>query len=78
MSVTGARPSDAANGFIHTAEGQRCFYCDQLLHDPALHWMGATDSIYLHPGCWVDLSARLTRDLLEWQRQSRIYFGAMK
>jgi hypothetical protein len=78
MSLTGARPSDAAEGFIHTAEGQRCFYCDQFLHDPALHWMGATGSIYLHPLCWPDFSTRLALDFYAWQRQTGIYIGSMK
>ncbi len=78
MSLSGASDSQVTEGFIHTAEGEVCFYCGQHLHDPALHWMGATATIYLHPGCWVDVSIRLTLDLYKWQRQGQIYFGAMK
>jgi len=78
MSLTGARPSDVSAGFIHTANGESCFYCGTALQDPALHWMGATGDIFLHPGCFVDLSTHLFRDLHEWQRQRGLYFGETK
>lgn len=74
MSLTGGSHLHVFEGYLHTAEGETCFYCGSPLHDPALYWMGATGDMYLHPGCWVDLSARLYRDLHEWQRQSRFYF----
>jgi hypothetical protein len=48
-----------------------CFYCGQPLSGEAvLEWQGsapdhpsAAQSLWLHPGCFLDLSLRLSRDL---------------
>ena len=77
MSVTGPTSQDAEHGLIHTAVGQICFYCGQSLQGPAIHWIGATDEIFLHSGCCVDLAVRLFRDVHQWQRQVARYFGQL-
>jgi hypothetical protein len=58
-------PIPTADGIAHVASGERCFYCGASLRDPAVHWMGATGDVYLHPPCVVELSIRLFRDLHE-------------
>ena len=63
MSVTGPKPEDVEAGLLHTAAGQKCFYCGKLTRDPAIHWMGFDSDIFLHPGCCVDLAIRLFRDV---------------
>jgi hypothetical protein len=78
MSVTGPSPQDSEHGLIHTAIDHTCFYCGTMLRDPAIHWMGATDEIFLHPGCCVDLTIRLFRDVHQWQHQDGGYFGETK
>ena len=75
MSVTGPTSQDAESGLIHTAAGHICFYCGRVLRDPAIYWIGATDEIFLHPGCCMDLTVRLFRDVYQWQRQENKYFG---
>ena len=49
------------------AQGERCFYCHGTLEDPAVMWMGHHGNILLHPGCVVDLTIRLFRDVHEIQ-----------
>ena len=78
MSVTGATPRDIDTGFIHTANGQICFYCGKATSDPSIHWMGFDADIFLHPGCCVDLAVRLFRDVHEWQRHTGMYFGELR
>lgn len=78
MSVTCATPRDIAAGFIHTAAGAICFYCGKATSDPAIHWMGFPMDIFLHPGCCVDLSIRLLRDVHQWQCVHHHHFGELR
>jgi len=79
MSITGVKPEDVEAGILHTASGEKCFYCGQITEDPAIHWMGFDSDIFLHPGCCVDLSIRLFRDVHEWQcSQDGAYFGGLR
>ena len=64
MSIT-SPVHDPASGVAHTAVGQDCFLCGDRLSDPAVHWMGATGHIYLHPDCVLDLAVRMSRDVHE-------------
>jgi hypothetical protein len=63
VSVTSPIPDD--HGIVNTALGQSCFYCDGLLSDPAVHWLGADVAIYLHKACVSALFVRLSRDIHE-------------
>jgi hypothetical protein len=64
MSVTYSVPRE--DGVVFTAVGQMCFYCYETIHeDPAVHWMGSTGNIYLHPPCMTRLAVRLFRDVHE-------------
>lgn len=63
MSVTSPIPDE--NGIAWTAVGHDCFLCSKPLRDPAVHWMGATAEIFLHPECVKDLAVRLFCDLHE-------------
>jgi hypothetical protein len=55
------------------AEGELCFYCGELVHDPAVVWRGRTDceqclgNICLHPVCAVEFCLRILRDVHEWE-----------
>ena len=40
-----------------------CFYCSQPVGDPAVQWMGATATIFLHPECVGQLMLRIERDV---------------
>ena len=40
-----------------------CFLCHGKLTYPAVHWMGSTGDIVLHPACVLDLFVRMARDL---------------
>jgi hypothetical protein len=64
VSLTSPVP-DPGTGIVFTAVGQVCFYCGELLSDPAVHWSGFTAEVYLHPQCVVALAVRLGRDLHE-------------
>lgn len=65
MSLTSPVP-DPETGIAFTAVGQPCFSCEiMIVTDPAVHWSGATGSIYLHPACVFPLFVRLARDLRE-------------
>ncbi len=74
MSITGPRSQIGKCGLLYTASGNQCFYCDQALEDPAIHWRGATE-IYLHPSCCVDFVLRLFRDVHQWQCEGGKNFG---
>jgi hypothetical protein len=63
VSVTSPVPDES--GIIWTAVGQPCFYCHDLLTDPAVHWMGSGGDLYLHPACVSALFIRLARDVHE-------------
>jgi hypothetical protein len=64
--LTSPIPTDMGGGWAaHTALGEDCFLCGQALADPAVHWMGATAEIYLHPDCVTELAIALFRDLSE-------------
>jgi hypothetical protein len=67
VSLTSPVP-DPISGIAFTATGAPCFFCGEALTDPALHWMGATADIYLHPACWPRLATRLFRDLHEVEK----------
>lgn len=72
MSLTGPDFwSPERGGVMPTGVGHRCFYCEKpIKHEPAVTWNGGTGQLWLHPGCAVDLSARLLADVVQWQRQS--------
>ena len=61
MSVTTCVPNDT--GYVHTASGQRCFFCHGRLVDPAVHWSGAAGDVYLHADCVAELFIRLAVDV---------------
>ena len=63
MSITSPVPD--AQGVAHTAVGQICFLCGELLHDPAVCWLGSTGAIYLHADCVPDLAIKMFRDVHE-------------
>jgi len=63
VSLTSHLPDD--QGLAFTAAGQPCFYCGEDCRDPAVHWAGASGSIYLHPACVAPWITRLIRDLHE-------------
>jgi hypothetical protein len=67
MSLTSPVP-DPISGIVHTALGQKCFFCGHCCSDPAIVWCGETAEIYLHPRCVPDLTIRLYRDLHEHDR----------
>jgi hypothetical protein len=56
-------------------EHAQCFYCDQPLRAPSVDWMGATGTISLHPGCVVELTIRLYRDLHELECRTNVYIA---
>jgi hypothetical protein len=74
LSVTSPIPDE--NGIVHTALGQLCFYCESALSDPAVHWLGVSDSIFLHPTCVGPFSFRLRRNVDEIDRPE--YYRAMR
>ena len=55
----------------HTALGEHCFLCGQALADPAVHWMGATAELYLHPDCVTELAIAMFRDLSELKQRRK-------
>ena len=65
--ITSASP-DPRTGLVFSASGIPCFYCEEVLSDPAVHWHGATGDIYLHPNCLFPFFVRLGRDVHELQR----------
>jgi hypothetical protein len=66
VSITSPVPD--SQGIAHTAFGEACFLCGSTLSDPAVHWMGSTGSIFLHPACVLALSVRLFRDVHEIEK----------
>lgn len=67
MSITSPVPDE--QGLAFTAVGQRCFYCDAPLADPAIHWMGSGGHhLYLHSQCALQLFVRLARDVHELEK----------
>ena len=43
-----------------------CFYCSKGLSGEAvLYWMGHNGDLHLHPGCFIEMTTRLFRDLHE-------------
>ena len=53
--------------------GQPCYYCADILTDPFVLWMGIGEAIAMHPGCVVELSIRLLRDVWEVECRSNTY-----
>lgn len=49
-----------------------CFYCTESLTFPAVHWLGATGPIALHPNCTLRLFMRLAVDLYVLDRSERL------
>jgi hypothetical protein len=49
-----------------------CFYCTETLTLPAVHWMGASGNILLHPNCVCRLFMRLAVDLYVLERAERL------
>lgn len=68
MSITSPVPN--AEGVAHSAIGLLCFFCGGSLTDPALHWLGSTGELYVHPACWPGWSARIWRDYHELENPS--------
>ncbi len=52
-----------------------CFYCGEALGHPAIEWAGETTTISLHPGCVVELTIRLYRDLHELESRTGAYLA---
>jgi len=49
-----------------SAAGQRCVYCGELTHDPAILWSGGEGSqIYIHAECVDNFCTSLLRDMRE-------------
>ncbi len=53
--------------------GEPCFFCGKEADSPMVYWAGQTSSLQgpvlvLHPGCAVDLTVRLYRDVHEVQQ----------
>ncbi len=66
--ITKRVPETEANPFDLSAAGHRCFFCGQLLQDPAVVWSGNDENgqqIFLHGQCAADWLPRLMRDALE-------------
>jgi hypothetical protein len=53
-----------------------CFYCGHPQTSLAVHWLGSTGQIWLHPSCVVELSVRLFRDLHKIECRSDLYITA--
>ena len=68
MSVTCPLPD--SEGIVHTAGGEKCFFCGHATTDPAVHWAGETGEIFLHPDCTDRLLVRLARDRHEIDNDS--------
>jgi hypothetical protein len=65
MSLTRPVSEFEENPFGLSAAGSRCFFCGELLTDPAVQWHGFTGVMYLHAECVHALTKRLVRDALE-------------
>jgi hypothetical protein len=53
-----------------------CFYCGHPMTSPGIQWLGSTGEIWLHPGCVVELTIRLYRDVHEIECRSHLYMTA--
>lgn len=40
---------------------ENCFYCSRPPADPMMYWQGSHE-LFLHPGCFIQLTTRLMRD----------------
>lgn len=56
--------------------GSECFYCYKPVYPPAVMWMGASAEIVLHSPCFMELSLRMGRDVLEIEQKTGRYFAA--
>ena len=52
-------------------DGTQCFYCGYPISGTVVLWWGESGDIHLHPGCTVELSIRLLRDVHEIERASQ-------
>ncbi len=75
MSLTGSDFWSPGSTVLVTAKRETCFYCGELIEDPAVTWHGATSEIWLHPGCVMDLLLRLSRDVWQLQCSTGRRFG---
>jgi hypothetical protein len=65
MSVQTFHPPHHPDAWVSDPfRGRDCFYCHQPLTSPFVIWV-AIETLALHPGCVVELSIRLLRDV--WQ-----------
>jgi hypothetical protein len=62
--------ADACRGAVD------CFYCGHAMTLPGVQWLGATDEIWLHPSCVIELAIRLFRDVHEIECRSDLYITA--
>lgn len=64
---------DAQTPFSFGDPSQGCFYCGQPVSQPWIEWHGQNrnqktfEIIQLHPGCAVELTIRLLRDVHEYE-----------
>ncbi len=54
-------------------EEQVCFFCGMVIRAVAIFWMGAGAELWLHPGCAVELTIRLFRDVHEVELGTSTY-----
>ena len=54
-----------------------CFYCHEPLGPQGVMWSGTSGEIILHPGCVIELTIRLLRDVheIECQRKAEMVRG---
>ena len=52
---------------FHAGNQTECFYCYQVIDEEtyAVQWRGGDHDLWLHPGCVMELSLRLFRDVHE-------------
>ena len=66
---------DPYEGYMFFAElvGTPCFFCSAPLTAPFVAWRGAApDMLALHPGCVLDLTMRLMRDVWELECKTEL------
>lgn len=61
MSIYRQCKPDVCHELALAAETE-CFLCAEHIGKVAIHWMGATGDIYLHPHCALSLCRRLLQD----------------
>lgn len=69
MLIRTKNPADRDIWDLYTPGRSTCFHCNKVISAPTpIHWHGSDDhgkpaSLLFHPGCAVELSIRLLRDV---------------